>query len=211
MRAVFVGASALTVETARLSLSQGIDVVIIEEDKEKLEKLADQLDCGLVQGDGSRPSVLEEIDPRSTDCLFCLTNSDQDNIIASLVGKQLGFGRVITKVEDQDFESVCQRLALQDTIVPQREAARRLTDVAAGRVGFMLSALLRGDLRLYALALPDTPPDRLRDLDVPNDTHVIAIARGDVMHLPSPDMELQAGDQVVVLTRNTSLGKLGQR
>ncbi|MEJ2690601.1 MAG: NAD-binding protein, partial [Deltaproteobacteria bacterium] len=44
-----------------------------------------------MQGDGSHPNILREVNPEQTDFLFCLTNNDQDNLIASLGGRSLGF------------------------------------------------------------------------------------------------------------------------
>jgi Trk K+ transport system NAD-binding subunit len=47
MRAILVGASTLTVMAARRLLKAGHDVVIIEEDKERISTLSETLDCGL--------------------------------------------------------------------------------------------------------------------------------------------------------------------
>jgi trk system potassium uptake protein TrkA len=119
MRAVFTTASPLAVATARMLVGQGHNVIIVEKDEGLIEELTDQLDCGFLHGDGSRPATLEEVGPGQEDLLFCLGPSDQENIIASLVGRELGFGRVVTKIEDTDFENICVALDLQDTVVPQ--------------------------------------------------------------------------------------------
>jgi trk system potassium uptake protein TrkA len=44
------------------------------------------------------PNILREVNPEQTDFLFCLTDSDQANVIASLVGRSLGFKRVVTSI-----------------------------------------------------------------------------------------------------------------
>ena len=63
-RAVFIGASPATIATAKVLLSRGHEVVIIEQDKEKAESLTESLDCGILHGDGSRPAILKEADPK---------------------------------------------------------------------------------------------------------------------------------------------------
>ena len=73
MRAVFIGANSLTVMTARVLLNRGVEVVIIERDKELIDGLTGELDAGFVHGDGSKPAILRETDPQHTDFLFCLT------------------------------------------------------------------------------------------------------------------------------------------
>ena len=129
MRAIFVGASPLTVMAARRLLKAGHDVVIIEEDKERISTLSETLDCGFIHGDGSRPAVLEELSPGESDMLFCLSSEDQDNIIASLVAQTMNFRRVITKIEDPDFQVICTKLGLDDVIVPDRDVGERLADL----------------------------------------------------------------------------------
>ena len=104
MRIVFVGASALTVMAARMMAERGYQIVVIDKDESRLLALGDTLDCGRISGDATRPIVLKEADPANTDFLFCLTGSDQANIIASLVGRSLGFQRVVTRIDDPDFQ-----------------------------------------------------------------------------------------------------------
>ncbi len=92
MRIVFIGATGQVVESARSLLANGHEVVIVDAGEERLKALEEMgLDCGLVHGDGSRPAVLSELGPGNTDFLFCMTGSDQDNILAALAGKRLGF------------------------------------------------------------------------------------------------------------------------
>ena len=86
MRVVFVGASSLAVVTAKLMRERGDEVVIIEHDKDHIDALPEELDCGFLHGDGSEPAILREADPNGTDVLFALTDNDQANILASLVG-----------------------------------------------------------------------------------------------------------------------------
>jgi trk system potassium uptake protein TrkA len=91
MRVIFVGAGPLTVMATRRLLKLGHDVVIIEQDSDRINTLSEELDCGFIHGDGSRPAVLEELSPDKKDMLFCLSSNDQDNIIASLVGETMNF------------------------------------------------------------------------------------------------------------------------
>ncbi|MDD2761069.1 MAG: NAD-binding protein, partial [Methylomonas sp.] len=107
MKVVFIGASSLAVATAQRLLSLGHEVIIIEKDKAVIENLIMEIDCVFMHGNGSKPAILKETDPDSIDVLFCLTKSDEANIIASLVARSLGVKRVITRVEDQEFEHIC--------------------------------------------------------------------------------------------------------
>lgn len=133
MRAVFIGAGSLAVVTAKLIRERGEEVVIIEQDKDRIDALAEQIDCGFLHGDGSKPAMLREADPEHTDVLFALTGNDQANILASLVGRSLGFKRVVTKIDDFEFEHICRELGLDDVIVPSRTVGRFLAERYAAR------------------------------------------------------------------------------
>ncbi len=130
MRLVLLGATALAVRTAHLLIEAGHQVVIVERDPERIKELSAQLDCGFLQGDGSRPDVLKEADPGHTDILYCVTNHDQTNIIASLIAKSLGVPRVVTMIEDAGFLPICEELGLRDTIIPVRTISEQLAGFA---------------------------------------------------------------------------------
>jgi trk system potassium uptake protein TrkA len=126
MRLVFLGATTLAATTAEALSKAGHEVVIIERDAARIDELDDTLDCAFLHGDGSRPDVLSEVDPKHTDILYCVTNHDQTNIITSLVGKSLGIPRVVTMIEDEAYLQICAELGLDDTILPVRTVSRHL-------------------------------------------------------------------------------------
>jgi trk system potassium uptake protein TrkA len=126
MRLVFLGATALAVKTAHALIEAGHEVIIIERDAERIKELSGTLDCAFLHGDGSKPDVLKEADPGHTDILYCVTNHDQTNIIASLIARNLEVPRVVTMIEDEEFLPICEELGLKDTIVPLRTISRHL-------------------------------------------------------------------------------------
>ena len=211
MRAVFIGAGILSLTTARLLLKRGHEVVIIERDKELISELSQELDCGFLHGDGSKPAILREADPVHTDTLFCLADSDQANIIASLVGKSLGFRRVVTKIDDAEFEHICLELGLEDTIIPARTMARHLADMSEGRDPIELSTMIRAEARAYSFVVRDEQIGALAALALPPQTRVICIYRDGRMILPDADTELKSDDEVVLLTHRDSLAELDRQ
>ncbi|MBU0682091.1 MAG: NAD-binding protein, partial [Proteobacteria bacterium] len=66
MRTVFVGAGKMSVETAKTLIKKGHEVVIIETDKAKIDELSKEMDCSFLQGDGSQPKILREVNPAQT-------------------------------------------------------------------------------------------------------------------------------------------------
>jgi trk system potassium uptake protein TrkA len=211
MRIVFIGAGELSVETARLLIKRGHEVVIIESDKEKIETLADDLDCGFLRGDGSKPPILREAAPKQTDVLFCLSDVDQNNIIASLVGRSLGFGRVVTRIEDHDFEAICSEFGLHDIINPSRTISRYLADIVKGIDILELSTIIKDEARFFSFIADKNQAGPVEDLALPQSARVVCYYRDETFHLVNGDYSLQPRDEVVILTHSDNLATLRER
>ena len=211
MRAVFIGAGFLSVTTARLLLKRGHEVIIIERDKEIIDGLSPELDCGFLHGDGGRPAVLREADPEHTDFLFCLTDSDQANILASLVGRSLGFRQVVTKIEDPELEHICVELGLEDMIVPSRTIGRHLADKFEGSDPLAISAAIKGDARIFSFVLRKENQATVEELGLPKQSRVVCVYRHGEFLLPEPDTALKTDDEVIVISHKKHLPQLIER
>lgn len=211
MRFVFIGASAVARHTVEILINGGHEVVIVEADKEKIELARETLDCGFIHGDGGVPGILREADPGKTDLLFCLTGNDQTNIIASLVGRSLGFKQVVTQITNPQYEHICMELGLKDTIVPARTIARFLADMSVGQQALDLSALIKGDARVFSWVVRSHDEGTLADLNLPEETRVICLYREEKFTLPKPEDRLRAGDELVLITHSRNLPELDKR
>jgi len=200
MRLIFVGAGALSVTTAQNLFQRGHEVVIIERDREAIQGLSEQLDCGFLHGDATRPALLREADPENADALLCLTGSDQVNLIASLLGRSLGIPRVITRIADEEFEHICIELGLTDTVIPNRTTGRYLADVVEGRDILDVSSVFKGDARVLVFVARDEDQGEAAALHLPEDARVTHLYRKGDLVLVDPNTEIVKGDEVVVLS-----------
>ena len=211
MRAVFIGAGDLTNMTARQLLDTGYEVIIIEQDKARIDELSSDMDAGFIHGDGSKPAILREADPSATDFLFCLSGNDQDNIIASLVGRSIGYQRVITRVEDPSYEHICMELGLTDIIVPDYTIARHLADMCAGQNPLEVSALIKGDARVFSFVAGEEDEGPVAELQLPAGSRLMFLYRNEEFMLPDADTALQEGDEVVIISNSKALPELKTR
>lgn len=211
MRIVFIGASHRTILTTRMLLEEGHDVVIVEKDGDKIERLSDNLDCGFIHDDGGKPQVLKDLSAENTDILFCIADSDRDNIIASLIARNIGYERIITSLENPEYEAVAEDLEFAETIVPDREVARALFDMASGRTRFELSSQFKPNVRFLSYTVARDGPATAADLDLPEAARVVAVNRGDETLLTDPSMALEPDDVVIVLCAEDAAGELEER
>jgi trk system potassium uptake protein TrkA len=211
MRGVFIGAGTLAVMTAKLLLKRGHEVVVVERDKERIDLLSHEMDSGFVNGDGTRPAILREVDPGENDILFCLTGDDQANILASLVGRSLGFGRLVTKIDDPELEHICIELGLEDTIIPSRTIGRYLADMFEGKDPLELSTMIREEARVFSFVIKEEDVASVDELKLPESSRIICLYRDGKLIIPEPGTALKGEDEVVVITHRKRLDELKKR
>lgn len=211
VRLVFVGASATSVMAARSLTESGHEVVLIEDNRERIDELEEDLDCSFLCGDGGKPAVLREVDPQATDILFCLTDDDHVNIIASLVGRSLGFKKVVSSIEDPEYEVICRELGLENVIVPAQTISRHLQDMVNGIDCVELSTLLKDRARFFTFELPKDDEGTVEDLKLPENARLVYYYRGGKFSFADADTRLRAGDEVVILAYAEVLPTLNER
>lgn len=211
MRFVLVGASSIAVATAHTLLGRHHEVVIVERDKSKIDSLAQTLDCGYLNGDGSRPAILKEAGPTQTDALICLTDHDQDNILASLIGHSLGFERIVTKIEDPEYKHICAELGLTDTIIPDMNTAGTLADLVSGQEATELSSAIRGEVRFFSFVARAEEAGEVKSIDLPKEASVVLLYRGEDPIFVRPNTRIEENDEVIVLTHSRNIKLLEER
>ncbi len=211
MRFAFVGAGEVAVRTAEFLIDKGHEVVIIESDQNRIDELVDQLDCSFLKGDASSPAILREVSPKQTDVLFSISNSDPINLIASLVGRSLGFKRVITSIQNPDFEEICRELGLDETIIPSRTISRYLADMAQGLDIIELSTVIKDTARFFTFIAGKEEAGSIGDLKLDEKARVICFYRDGRFMLADGNDRLRKGDEVVILTDNETLKELEER
>lgn len=201
----------MTVLTTRALTKQGHEVIIIEVDKEKIDRLSDELDCSFVQGDAAKPAILSQVNPKDCDFLFCLTDSDQANIITALLGRSMGFKRVVPSIEDAELQQLCGELELDDTIIPVRTMSQYLENMVRGLDNIELSTVLKHDARLFTFVAGKEDNRKIKELELPEDTKVLFFYREDQFNFVDTETALKESDEVVILTHSKNLTDLKER
>ncbi|MCB2180536.1 MAG: TrkA family potassium uptake protein [Desulfobulbaceae bacterium] len=211
MRTVFIGAGKISIETATALIKKGHEVIIIETDKTRIDELSEEMDCSFLQGDGSHPNLLREVNPEQTDFLFCLTDNDQANVIASLVGRSLGFKRVVTSIGDQQYEVICGELGLKDTIIPSQTISRYLEDMVGGAENVELSSVIKDEARFFTLTATEEDTVAAKDLKLPPEAKVICYYRDGKFSHADEETTFRPGDEIVILTHSKNIPALRER
>ncbi len=211
MRIVIIGASALGIKTAEGLIKEGHEVIIIESNPEIIEEFSEKLDCSFLKGDGTRPEILEETNPKQIDLLIAITNNDQSNIISSLVGKSIGFKKVVLSVKDAEWEAICNKLGLENAILPVRTMSQYLIDTISERDFFELKNFIHGDARLFSFTVTKENEKKVEEFSFPDNTQIVWYFRDEKFHIANSCDALKENDQVVVVTHQKHLEALRKK
>jgi trk system potassium uptake protein TrkA len=89
MRIVILGAGQVGASVAEALASEANDITVVDQDPDRLGKLADRFDIRTVAGNAAYPSVLRQAGVEDADMLVAVTQSDQTNLVACKIARNL--------------------------------------------------------------------------------------------------------------------------
>ncbi|APX10544.1 potassium channel family protein [Tateyamaria omphalii] len=198
MHITVLGASRFGVALVRQLVDADHEVILIDIDRSRLDDLADGLDCAMVCGDGTLPSTLRDAYGDGSDALVALTNQDDVNILAAIVGRSVGYDRVIPQIVRAELMSVAEELSLDDVVTPHESLAASILSNLTDHSEMDTDMALHRDLRLANHTVPDRMDgSAIKDLDLPENARPIAHAGRDKETFADPDSTLSEGDHVL--------------
>lgn len=218
MRIVIVGAGMVGLHIARELISEGRDVVLIEKNADLARQVDNELDCLVINEDGSRPETLRLAKTETADWFLAMTGSDAANIVAcGLVAAESRSTRTIARVETPFYSSLSevQRKAfgLDVLINPAMEAARYLAHTLDEGFAEDVIPLHGGALQLrtvFAPVMPELIGKRLDELRGKKKTPylVAAVVRDGAIIVPKGDCQVEEPDKLYILGTPDSLDEL---
>ena len=102
MRIIILGAGKLGLRLVEALLDGDYDVTLVDNNEEKLSRLAQQYDVMTVAGDAKTVELLREVNVDEADFLLSATTSDDTNILAASFAKALGCRYAAARVRDPE-------------------------------------------------------------------------------------------------------------
>lgn len=102
MKIIILGAGKLGVRLVEALVDGDYDVTLVDNNEEKLNRLAQQFDILTYAGDAKTIETLTEVGVADSDFLLSTTTSDDTNILAASFAKTLGCRYVVARVRDPE-------------------------------------------------------------------------------------------------------------
>jgi trk system potassium uptake protein TrkA len=198
-RAAIIGAGTVGLAVAQTLEELGWDLKIIERSRKRCEQVAAVLRGLVLHGDGADLDLLEQEHIGELPLVIAVTSNDEKNLLVSLLAKQLGVKRIVTRAESLMNERMFEKLGI-DVVRSAHGAALRsaVRNIDRGK-SEIRAEIEHGDATILELTLPEHFPEtRLLDWRMPSLAVVGAILRGRKVIVPDGQDPLRPGDELLI-------------
>ena len=205
-KVLIIGAGRTGRFLAPMLEDQGIQVKVIEKNKERCQMLAAKLQKGLVLcGDGTDIDLLLEEGIAEADVVICLTEDDKLNLLLAQLAKHLGAPKTIVRVTRNEYIELMEKVGV-DIVLSSRllSAGEVLRFVRKG--GIVSVSLLEGAqaeaLEIIVGKDSDADGAMLRDIKLPKECLLCAIVRNNEAYIPNGNTVLHANDRIILFIKS---------
>ncbi len=203
-RVVIAGGGNIGVRLA-LALEQTNQVKIIERDTKRARYISERVNKAIVLvGDAADEELLLEENVDNVDVFCALTNSEEANILSSMVAKRLGAHKVMALINRASYVDLVESGSIDIAISPQQVT-----------IGSLLAHVRRGDVaKVHSLrrgaaeaieAIAHGTEDSSKvvgrsidQIDLPHGSAIVALVRDDRVLIAHHDSVIEADDHVIL-------------
>jgi len=211
MYIIVAGGGKVGFHLAEELLNANHEVLVIERDPARARAITEELTDAVMSGDSCEATTLDLAGVARADLVAAVTGDDEDNLVICEIARNRGVPRTIARINNPKNELLFKRRGIETTISATQAILGQIEQKLPTHEMIPLLQLHSG-LELVEVRLPETAPvagRSVRDVLLPPESLIALIVDpGGVPRIPSGETRLNAGDVLVVVTRNESMGKL---
>ena len=224
MKIVIIGDGKVGYKLAEHLSVDNYDVVLIDNNEEKLKEAINNLDINCFAGDGVSVEVQAEAGVPEADLVIACTSTDELNMLSCLVAKRLGAKHTIARVRNplyyHQIDLLKEDLHLSMVINPEfavaNEIARNLIFPDASKV----ETFVKGRLELVEVPVREGSPIigyKLAEIYSKFQIKILicAIQRGSEVFIPDGEFVIEEGDKLHIAATHREIeqffSRLGNR
>lgn len=209
MKIIIAGAYAIGTHLAKLLARNDQDIVLIDEDEERLNNISSDYDLMTVHASPSSIKALKNAGVGNADLYIVVTPDENMNMNSCILAKALGAKKTVAKVNNYEFMNpelkvIFDNVGIDSLIYPENLAAQDIVN------GLKMSWVRQrwdvhnGALIMLGIKLRETCEilnEPLKDLCKPESPyHIVAVKRGDETIIPRGDDVLKMYDMAYFMT-----------
>jgi trk system potassium uptake protein TrkA len=216
-RVVIAGGGNIGARLA-LALEQTNQVKIIERDLGRARVISERLNRAIVLvGDAADEELLLEENVDDVDVFCALTNSEEANILSSMLAKRLGANKVMALINRASFVDLVEAGSIDIAISPQQVTiGSLLAHVRRGDV-VKVHSLRRGAAEAIEAIAHGTDKEsqvvgrKIEEIELPKGTAIVALVRNDKVIIAHHDTVIETDDHIILfMTDRRKIDRLEQ-
>ncbi len=202
-RAIIVGGFRKAKSLAGSLIKKGYHVTVVNADIHRCQLLAENEKIDVINGDGSKPFVLEDANAFDADIVIALSERDDDNlVICELCKKKFGVKKAVALISDPKKTDFFYKMGI-DSVVCATSAIAGIIEQQA----FMdeISTMIpvgEGRVNLTQVTITPSSPSagkKLSEITLPKQVIVGCVMRGEKSIIPRGDTRILSGDILVLI------------
>ncbi len=204
---IISGAGEVGSFAAQLLSENGHNVTVIDENPDCLEKLSQIVEAKMVLGSSCHAHILNEARIDSCDVMIAATSLDEINLLSGALGKQLGAGKVISRIHNRNYRAskrfdYAKGLGIDHLIYPEELTARSICSHINDPGVMAIQTFARDQIELHqyridhnsrVLNLP------LKEVRLPDGLRIVKIRRDGELVIPNAETTLLPNDIVTLI------------
>lgn len=214
MKIVIIGDGKVGHKIATELSDENYDVVLIDQNQDRLANSSNTLDVLCIPGDGADVEVLRAADVQHADLAIACTSSDELNMLSCLFARRLGARHTIARVRNpiyfQQISILKEDLRLSMSVNPEMEAADEILRILSFSAATKVENFVKGEVELVEYPLKEgSSLDglALKNLYTKYQIKILicAVQRGSEVIIPDGDFILKAGDKINIIAGHAEL------
>ncbi|HCW03675.1 MAG TPA: Trk system potassium transporter TrkA [Clostridium sp.] len=206
---IIVGGGKISHYLHKLLAGMGIKTKIIEINRSRCFELAEELPNALIiNDDGTDETVLKSENIDTADGFIAVTGIDEENLMASLIAKNLGVKKVITKVSRTNYLKILTGLGLDTVISPKEITTNHILKYVRGKSVESLHRIVDGQAEVIEFVVDESSEliDKpLKSIKIVDNTIIATIVRRKEVVVPHGKDIIKAGDRIIVITKQQNI------
>jgi trk system potassium uptake protein TrkA len=205
MHVVIIGAGEVGTSIAA-SLASDHEVVVIDVDPDRAERLKFELDVLTIAGDGTTADIQTTANVRDADMVIACTDDDQTNLVCCGTAKTLGDGFTIARVKSTEYLRTWERtrgaFGVDFMVCTDLKTAENIVRVIGLPAAIDVDPFANGLVQMAEFEIVATSPvagETVAEADRFESLTFVGIFRDGEMILPRGDTPIEAGDRTVVI------------
>jgi len=188
----------------RTLLRNSHEATLIEQDRDRFERLEAEFEHQAMLGDATEIYVLEKAGiRRPPDLVLALTGDDEDNmVICQLAKEKYGVSKVIARVNDPRNQAHFDLLGISPTVCATSSIMGLVEHEVPEHELVHLLELRKENLEIVEVQIDKGSPvagKKVESLPLPEGARLISVMRDGRSEIAVPTTELQPGDQVLAI------------